>query len=196
MSSVPTDQGNVLPVLIVLPQTDLVMLFRVIFGTGSFETFAASKFTMHYQLYILTNFSEAVDWLLLYLQIMFVIWRNQREISRYGALMKDKLSMSNSYKWCSVRDRVNVKVSTFHSLVSGQGVLGPKCPEPTARSLTWLMDLFVSWAPGLHRFCGTTDTRVYTDTVVPNIGSVDLQFFACALNLLLMYSFLILILNS
>lgn len=77
MSSVPTDQGNILPVLIVLPQTramcylatcinrpatDLVMLFRVIFGTGSFETFAASKFTMYDQLYILTNFSEAVDY--------------------------------------------------------------------------------------------------------------------------------------
>lgn len=92
---------------------------------------------------------------------MFVIWRDQREISRYGALMKDKLSMSNSYKLCSVWDRVNVKVSTFHSLVSGQDVLGPKCPEPTARSLTWLMNLFVSWAPGLHRFCGTTDYIQY-----------------------------------
>lgn len=53
--------------------------------------------------------------------------------------------------------------------------------QPRGPWLGWC--IYLSWAPGLHRFCGTTDTRVYT--VVPNIGSVDLQ-----------YSFLVLILNS
>lgn len=61
MSSVPTDQGNVLPVLI--------MLFQVIFGTSSF---AASTFTMYDLLYILTNFSEAVDYFYIYRYVCYL----------------------------------------------------------------------------------------------------------------------------